>query len=67
MVNASEATQHYAVASAAASGQSRGKRLISGGQASVSAALYMGAFVATRYKPLIQRFYYFLVAAGKPK
>ena len=32
-----------------------------------SAALYMGTLVATRYNPLIQRFYYRLVAAGKPK
>ena len=42
-------------------------RLIWGGRASVRAALYMGALVATRYNPLIQRFYYRLVAAGKPK
>ena len=38
-------------------------RLIWGGRASVRAALYMGALVATRYNPLIQRFYYRLVAA----
>ena len=44
-----------------------GMRLIWGGRASVRAALYMGALVATRYNPLIQRFYYRLVAAGKPK
>ena len=42
-------------------------RLIWGGRASVCAALYMGALVATRYNPLIQRFYYRLVAAGKSK
>ena len=42
-------------------------RLIWGGRASVRAALYMGALVATRYNPLIQRVYYRLVAAGKPK
>ena len=42
-------------------------RLIWGGRASVRAALDMGALVATRYNPLIQRFYYRLVAAGKPK
>ena len=42
-------------------------RLIWGGRASVRAALYMGALVATRYNSLIQRFYYRLVAAGKPK
>ena len=42
-------------------------RLIWGGRAFVRAALYMGALVATRYNPLIQRFYYRLVAAGKPK
>ena len=41
-------------------------RLIWGGRASVRAALYMGALVATRYNPL-QRFYYRLVAAGKSK
>ena len=44
-----------------------GMRLIWGGRASVRAALYIGALVATRYNPLIQRFYYRLVAAGKPK
>ena len=42
-------------------------RLIWGERASVRAALYMGALVATRYNPLIQRFYYRLVAAGKSK
>ena len=42
-------------------------RLIWGGRASVCAALYMGTLVATRYNPLIQRFYYRLVAAGKSK
>ena len=42
-------------------------RLIWGGRASVRAALYRGALVATRYKPLIQRFDDRLGAAGKPK
>ena len=44
-----------------------GMRLIWGGRASVRAALYRGALVATRYKPLIQRFDDRLGAAGQPQ
>jgi len=38
-----------------------------GGRASVRAALYMGALVATRYNPTIKEFYGRLLKAGKPK
>ncbi len=38
-----------------------------GGRASLRAALYMGALVATRHNPTIKGFYERLVAAGKPK
>lgn len=49
------------------SGQRRGKQEVWGGRASVRAALYMGALVATRHNPTIKGFYERLVAAGKPK
>lgn len=49
------------------SGQWRGKRTIHGGRASVRAALYMAALVATRYNVVIRTFYQRLLAAGKPK
>jgi transposase len=49
------------------SGQRRGKQEVWGGRASVRAALYMGALVATRHNPTIKGFYKRLVAAGKPK
>jgi transposase len=49
------------------SGTLRGKRMISGGRASVRTALYMGTLVATRHNPVIRAFYQRLVAAGKPK
>lgn len=49
------------------SGTMRGKRMISGGRASVRTALYMGTLVATRHNPVIRTFYQRLVAAGKPK
>jgi transposase len=48
------------------SGQSRGKRKIWGGRAPVRAAVYMAALVATRYNPVLARFYQRLRAAGKP-
>jgi transposase len=48
------------------SGTLRGKRIVWGGRASVRAALYMGAPVATRYNPAIRAFYTRLRAAGKP-
>jgi transposase len=47
------------------SGQSRGKRQIWGGRAPVRAAVYMAALVATRYNPVLARFYQRLRAVGK--
>ncbi|CAA9424566.1 Mobile element protein [uncultured Rubrobacteraceae bacterium] len=49
------------------SGAFRGKREVWGGRASVRAALYMGALVATRHNPVLKEFYGRLLAAGKPK
>ena len=49
------------------SGTLRGKRKVWGGRASVRAALYMAALVATRYNPVIKAFYQRLLQAGKPK
>jgi len=49
------------------SGSLRGKRMISGGRAQVRRSLYMAALVATRFNPVIARFYQRLLAAGKPK
>lgn len=49
------------------SGTLRGHRFIQGGRASVRAALYMGALVATRHNPVISAFYQRLLEAGKPK
>ena len=49
------------------SGTVRGRRIVWGGRASVRAALYMGALVATRRNPVIRAFRLRLVAAGKPK
>jgi len=49
------------------SGTLRGKRTVWGGRASVRAALYMGALVASRWNPLLRSFYQRLCAAGKPK
>jgi transposase len=49
------------------SGTLRGKRVVWGGRGRVRRALYMAALVATRYNPLIRRFYLRLLAAGKPK
>ena len=47
------------------SGLWRGRRSIWGGRSSVRAALYMAALVATRYNPVIQRYYQRLLDAGK--
>jgi transposase len=47
------------------SGKSKGKRQIQGGRASLRAALYMAALVATKHNPVIQAFYQRLIAAGK--
>jgi transposase len=49
------------------SGKWRGQRTIHGGRASVRAALYMAALVATRCNPVIKVFYRRLLAAGKLK
>lgn len=49
------------------SGTLRGKRTIWGGRASVRAALYMGALVASRHNPVLRTFYRRLLAAGKLK
>lgn len=49
------------------SGKLRGRRAIQGGRASVRAALYMAALVASRYNDVIKLFYQRLLAAGKPK
>jgi transposase len=48
------------------SGQWRGRRMIWGGRASVRAALYMAALVASRRNPVMRAFYERLRAAGKP-
>jgi transposase len=48
------------------SGTWRGRRMIWGGRASVRAALYMAALVASRRNHLIAPFYARLRAAGKP-
>jgi transposase len=44
----------------------RGKRTIFGGRASVRCALYMAAFSAMRFNPVIRVFADRLRAAGKP-
>jgi transposase len=49
------------------SGQLRGKRTTWGGRASVRAALYMAALVATRWNERIHDFYEQLVERGKAK
>jgi transposase len=49
------------------SGFLRGHRSTWGGRASIRAALYMTALVATRYNPVIRSFYERLLARGKPK
>lgn len=48
------------------SGQQRGVRHIFGGRARVRCMLYMAAFTATRFNPVIKEFYQRLVAKGKP-
>jgi transposase len=49
------------------SGTRRGRRFIHGGRASVRAALYMSALVATPRHAVIHAFYQRLLAAGKPR
>jgi len=48
------------------SGTLKGRRTIWGGRASVRAALFMAALVATRFNPVIRDFYKRLKAKGKP-
>jgi transposase len=48
------------------SGLSRGKRHIWGGRADVRRALYLAAFIASRYDPTMKAFRARLQAAGKP-
>lgn len=48
------------------SGRYRGTRKIWGGRASVRRVLYMAAFAATRWNPVIRAYYERLVARGKP-
>jgi len=49
------------------SGRHRGKRHIQGGRFSVRSVLYMATLAATRFNPVIRRFYERLRAAGKEK
>lgn len=49
------------------SGTWRGRRTIHGGRASVRAAVYMAALVASRHNAVLRAFYQRLLAAGKPK
>lgn len=49
------------------SGQHRGKRSIQGGRSVVREKLYMAAWVARRFNPVIKTFYDRLIAAGKPR
>ncbi|MDV2989178.1 MAG: IS110 family transposase [Dehalogenimonas sp.] len=47
------------------SGQRRGQRSIWGGRSSVRAAIYMAAFSAVRWNPLLREFYQRLLDSGK--
>lgn len=49
------------------SGQHRGQRSIQGGRSIVRAKLFMAAWVARRFNPVIKTFYDRLIAAGKPR
>lgn len=49
------------------SGKLRGKRAIRGGRAPVRATLYMAALAATRFNPIIRRYYLHLLQQGKLK
>ena len=49
------------------SGQWRGKTLIGGGRASVRAALFMAAMVASRHNPVLRQSYQQLLERGKAK
>lgn len=47
------------------SGQQKGKRMIQGGRTHLRCGLYMAALVATRFNPVIKRFYQRLINRGK--
>lgn len=47
------------------SGLFKGKRTIWGGRGKIRSVLYMSAIAATRFNPVIKRFYQRLIAAGK--
>jgi transposase len=49
------------------SGTWKGKSFIGGGRTAVRTTLFMAAFVATRFNPVLKAFYQRLLAAGKPK
>ena len=49
------------------SGKFRGSRHIAGGRARARAMLYMATLVASRYNPVVRRWYQRLLNAGKPK
>jgi len=49
------------------SGTMRGKRRTGGGRPRVRAVLYMATLAATRYNPVVKRWYQKLLASGKPK
>ncbi len=49
------------------SGRRHGHRRVKGGRSTVRNVLYMAAMVASRFNPVIKRFYQRLVAAGKKK
>jgi transposase len=49
------------------SGQSRGSRRIRGGRATVRSALFMAAWIGTRWNPVLKTTYQRLLAAGKPR
>ena len=48
------------------SGPRRGQRRIAGGRTTVRCALYMAAFNAARYNPILKAFFTRLLLAGKP-
>lgn len=49
------------------SGRKRGKRRTTGGRAGLRSTLYMAALTASRFNPVIQRFYAHLLQRGKEK
>jgi len=48
------------------SGHRSGKRRIKGGRESIRHILYMATLAATRFNPVIKRFYHHLIQLGKP-